>query len=77
VKRNAGKIGAVVATGATLATSTPAKATTYPWDGLFTDASAAITALGTSATTLYGLVFTALVLVAVGFALVRKIAHKG
>jgi len=51
-------------------------ATANPWDAMFTAAEAAITALGVSATSLIGIVFGAIVLLLVGFKLVRKIAHK-
>ncbi|HSS96404.1 MAG TPA: hypothetical protein VLK33_05220 [Terriglobales bacterium] len=47
-------------------------ATGNPWDQMFTDAGTAIGSLSTSAATLIGLVFAGIVLLFVGYKLVRK-----
>ena len=56
--------------------ASPAFATANPWDTMFTDAGTAITALGGSATTIIGLIFSAIILLFVGFKLLRRATNK-
>lgn len=51
-------------------------ATANPWDTMFTDAGTAVTSLGGSSATLIGIVFSVIILLLVGFGLVKKIANK-
>lgn len=63
---------ALVAVLAALFVAPSVWATGNPWDQMFTDAGTAITSLSGSAATLIGLVFAGIILLFVGYKLVRK-----